>query len=77
MPEDSGENGGRTFIRITNESVYAELQATRADVRALANSLSEYPEMKKRVRNLELKFYGILAGVIAAFGAVVMSGRVG
>lgn len=79
MPEDQTpeQPDGSTFIRITNQMVYAELQATRADLRALSKDIGDYPEVKKRVRNLELKFYGILAGVIAAFGSVVLSGRVG
>ncbi len=67
----------RTFVRITNEVVYGELQATRADLRDLAARISDYSETKKRVRALELKFYGVLAGVIAAFGAVLLAGRVG
>lgn len=74
MPE--APNGG-TFIRITNQMVYAELQATRSDLRDLAQRVGDYPDLKKRVRLLELKFYGILAGVIAAFGAVALAGRIG
>lgn len=65
-PEHNGEDGKRTFVRITNEAVYTELQATRADLRALAQQINDYPEVKKRVRALELRFYGILAGLVAA-----------
>jgi len=70
MAEQTNGNGDSTFVRITNQMVYAELQAVRADLRDLAQRVGDYPETKKRVRSLELKFYGILAGVIAAFGAV-------
>lgn len=59
-----------TFIRITNAMVYAELQATRADLRSLANGVLDYPDMRKRVRALELRFYGVLAGMIAALTAL-------
>lgn len=77
LPENFDDNGSPTFVRITNQMVYTELQATRADLRAMSKDLADYPEMKKRVRALELKFYGVLAGVIAAFGAVAFAGRLG
>lgn len=62
-----------TFIRISNAMVYAELQATRADIRDLAKSVADYPETKKRVRSLELKFYGVLAALVSALVVVVAS----
>ena len=63
-----------TFVRITNAMVYAELQATRADLRDLASRVGDYPDVKKRVRSLELKFYGVLAGLIAAAGLIATGG---
>ena len=73
MADDKGmedvDAGGRDFVRITNSMVYAELQATRADLRALSTQMADYPEVKSRVRSLELRFYGVLAGLIAALGA--------
>lgn len=57
------ESGGETFIRVTNAMVYAELQATRSDVRDLAKSIYDYPEIKQRVRRLEKNVYSILAGL--------------
>lgn len=60
-----------TFVRITNAMVYAELQATRADLRDLARTVSDYAETKKRVRALELKFYGVLAGLVAGVAALI------
>ncbi len=72
--EGSGNGGpgedGNTFVRITNAMVYAELQATRADLRDLAVRVGDYPEVKKRVRSLELKFYGVLAGLISALAVI-------
>ena len=68
------EQDGETFVRITNAMVYAELQATRADLRDLASRVSDYPDLKKRTRALELKFYGVVAGLIAAVGVVVAGG---
>ena len=74
MPDDKElediDAGQKEFIRITNAVVYAELQATRADLRALSNAMADYPEVKSRVRSLELRFYGVLAGLVAALAAL-------
>ena len=69
--DGASDAGSSEFVRITNAMVYTELQATRADLRDLAKSIDDYPEMKKRVRGLELKFYGVLAGLITASGVIV------
>ena len=74
QPTVGGTDEGDTFVRITNAMVYAELQATRADLRDLAMRVGDYPELKKRTRALELKFYGVIAGLIAAVGVVVAGG---
>jgi hypothetical protein len=65
------DEGDAPFIRITNAMVYSELQATRSDLRDLAKTVSDYPDTKKRVRSLELKFYGVLAALIAALVTLV------
>jgi hypothetical protein len=75
-PTNGGHSGDPTFVRITNAVVYGELQATRSDLRDLAARLADYPETKARVRKLELKFYGVLAGLIAAVG-VIAAGAAG
>lgn len=66
------DEGEAPFVRITNAVVYAELQAARADLRDLgkdfATLASDYRDSKKRIRALELKFYGVLAGLVAAIG---------
>ncbi len=69
--DGGGDEPNETFVRITNSMVYAELQATRADLRALAQSIHDYPDMKKRVRALELKFYGALAGLLTAIVVII------
>lgn len=69
------EEGEQTFVRISNQVIYGELQAARADIRALAADVADYPETKDRVRKLELRFYGILAGFISA--AALVAGRAG
>jgi hypothetical protein len=71
MTDGQSDAGGQDFVRITNAMVYTELQATRADLRALAQAVNDYPEVKKRVRSLELKFYGVLAGLLTAIGVIV------
>jgi hypothetical protein len=73
-PAPEEQHDSETFVRITNAMVYAELQATRADLRDLAQRVGDYPDLKKRTRALELKFYGVVAGIIAALGVVVAGG---
>lgn len=70
------DNGSPTFVRISNQMVYAELQATRADIRDLRSELDKQGVfgLPKRVRSLELKFYGLLAAVVTALTVVVATG---
>jgi hypothetical protein len=62
------ENSG--YIRISNREIYDALVQVRDRVGALENRvdhvLGENVELRKRVRGLELRFYGILAGLIGA-----------
>lgn len=60
-----------TFVKITNQMVYAELQSVHAELRELAKAVNDYPEVKKRVRSLELKFYGVLAGLLTAVAIII------
>ena len=57
-------------FRITNRELYDVLLQVRDRVARLEslvdNVLSENVDLRKRVRGLELKFYGILAGLVAA-----------
>lgn len=69
---DVPSNGDPTFTRITNREVWVELQALRKAVTSLERTVTdEMPDLRKRVRSLELRFYGILAGLIAALGTIV------
>jgi len=49
----------------------SKLTSLQEDVR---RSLAENEDLRIRVRALELRFYGILAGVVAAIGALIYSG---
>lgn len=70
------DNGA--FIRITNREIYDGLVDVKQHVAALENRvdvvLRENVEIKKeygkRIRSLELRFYGVLAGLVAALGAL-------
>lgn len=60
------------LIRISNREVYDAVMQLRDRVagleRRVDHVLGENVELRKRTRGLELKFYGILAGLIAAVG---------
>jgi len=64
-------------VRITNREVYDVVIQLRDRVASLENRLdnvlSENVETRKRTRGLELKFYGILAGLVGAV-VVVLAG---
>jgi hypothetical protein len=61
-----------TFARITNREVYDAVQRLERAVAGLENRvdnvLGENVDLRKRTRGLELKFYGILAGLVGAVG---------
>lgn len=81
--DDNGS--GRDFIRITNREIWDGLQDVKAAVSQLENRvdvvLRENSEIKKeygtRIRSLELRFYGVLAGLIAALTALGVGMGVG
>jgi hypothetical protein len=60
MPNDE-KNGSPEFIRITNRDIWNKLDEIERDVRAFTEA-----DLPKRVRALELRFYGILAGLVGA-----------
>lgn len=68
MPDDLG-------VRITQREVYDAVQAIGREVAALRlevqAEVASNRDLTKRVRSLELKFYGVLAGLIGAVGALV------
>jgi hypothetical protein len=74
-------SGDEYAIRITNREVYDAVVQLRDRVASLERRvdsvLGENVELRKRTRSLELKFYGILAGLLGAvtvFMASVVSG---
>lgn len=68
---------GQTFARVTNREVYDAVMQLRDRVASLENRvdsvLSENVDLRKRTRGLELKFYGILAGLVGAVGVALAS----
>ena len=69
VPAADGDDGD-VFIRITNREIWLtlnkaveEVRGMRADQKAVLDASSD---VSKRVRALELRFYGILAGLISA-----------
>jgi hypothetical protein len=55
-----GEGNG-DFLKITNRDIWNKLNEIEEDVRGISQA-----DLPKRVRALELRFYGILAGLIGA-----------
>ena len=75
MPDET--NGD--FVRITNREIWVTLNDLKDRVSALGRnideSVGERIETHKRLRALELRFYGILAGLVGAltmFGAILL-----
>ena len=88
----TGEETNGDFIRITNREVWSRLGEVEAlnrhaiadnerNSRAIAELRADFAEYVKstdrRIRGLELRFYGILAGLIGVLGAIVAVPRVG
>ena len=86
------ESNGHDFVRITNREVYSRIGEVEAKLdRAISQQAVSEREMTqlrtdfaryiegtdKRMRGLELRFYGILAGLIGVLGAIVAVPRVG
>lgn len=76
-------NGDRTFVTITNRDVWNEVHGLREDVqgyrdeiRDYRSEISDYAQTKARVRALEFKFYGLLAGVVGAVIILVAKGGI-
>jgi hypothetical protein len=70
-------DGNGAIIRITNREVYDGLLKVEKSVDHLVQRvdyvLGENVDLRKRVRGLELRFYGILAGLIGAL-TILFSG---
>ena len=74
MAENGHEEPGSSFVRITNREIYDGLTGVQAEIKDLKLQMmivmKENVDIKKeygnRIRSLELRFYGVLAGLIAA-----------
>jgi hypothetical protein len=76
MADDDGN--GSSFVRITNREVYDRLGGVEAklddalrNIRSRDKTIEEYG---KRIRALEIRFYGVLAGLIGALVVLVRMG---
>lgn len=71
-------NGDPVFYRITNREVFERLGTVEAKLdRALSHidTLDGHiSDLSKRTRALELRFYGVLAGLIGAIALLVRFG---
>lgn len=67
-------NGSDSFVRITNREIYDGLRDVQTGLRQVENRLdavlTENVTLNKRVRALELRFYGVLAGLMAALASL-------
>lgn len=74
------EGNGESFVRITNREVYDRLGTVEAKLdnalRTIESRDASIAEHSKRIRSLELRFYGVLAGLVAAL-AVLVGGPAG
>lgn len=73
---DGPTNGD--FVRVTNREVWQQLRTVEAKLddalRHIENQNLQINDNIKRIRALELRFYGVLAGLV---GAVVILVRMG
>lgn len=65
--EDNGRGG---LVRISATDIYNAVQALRDEVRKLPQQQA-YDDHEKRIRSLELKWYGIMAGILGGVIAYV------
>lgn len=77
IPADEREEGG---VRVSNRAIYDQLLAVRFEVADMKKDLQNYQqrqtEHSKRLRSLEIKFYGIVAGMTAALMVLLRIGGV-
>jgi hypothetical protein len=78
MATENDNNGGAGFIRVSNREIYDGLMEVKTEVRDMRilvqNVLGENTDLRKRVKSLEIKFYGVLAGLL---GALIVLLKVG
>lgn len=67
--EQLGGNGAS--VRITARDIYDAVQELRAQMIKVMAEGQVAADHEKRIRSLELKWYGIMAGLIAAAGSLL------
>lgn len=71
---------GEEFVRITNREVYNRLGTVEAKLDAALSTIdkqnAQLIDYGKRIRALELRFYGVLAGLIGAMAVLARLGGV-
>jgi len=76
MPDEREEGG----VRVSNRAIYEMLMALRFEVADLKKDLQVFQDKQrentKRIRALELRFYGIMAGGVAACMTLLKIGGV-
>lgn len=81
-PNGLGLSGALRFDRLERQVERAndKLDALGAEMsnanRESIGTRRREDDLEKRVRALELKFYGILAGILAAVGAILWQGHI-
>ncbi len=74
VPSAGGDDGD-VFIRITNREIWLTLNNVVEEMRGIRSNqeavLNDNSELAKRVRALELRFYGILAGIVSAIVVIL------
>lgn len=77
-------DNGNDFIRITNREIWDKLTSVESRVGSidgrLNNILTENVDFRSRIRALEIKVYGVLAGtaaLVATAVATIARGKVG
>lgn len=70
---DRPPNGN--FHTVTNREVWDTLQSTNATLGEMNNTLNNLDSNQRihqeRIRSLEVKYYGVIAGLITAVGAII------
>jgi hypothetical protein len=68
-PED--RSAGNGSVRITARDIYDAVQELREEMIAVRAQLKTAADHEDRLRRLELKWYGIMAGLIAGLGMIL------
>lgn len=68
---ETPEENGNTFVRITNREIYNALQELKSAMVKLADQGDTIEDHGSRIRALELRWYGVVAGLMGALGTII------